>query len=179
MEKAVEIYPQYAVAWFELGRVQAHENDAAGARHSFGQALTADHKYVSPYEGLAQLAALAQQWQELVDASGKILELDPVSFPDAWFFNGVGYYHLQNFVAAEKSAREGIKLDEEHRIPKLEYLLGMSLRQKHEYPEAAEHMRQYLLLTTKPSEVAEAQKELSEIVRLSAKAGVPAGDDKK
>ncbi len=179
LEKAVAIYPKYAVAWFELGRVQVHENDVAGARHAFGQALTADPKYVSPYEGLAQLAAQAQHWQEFVEATGKILELNPVSFPDAWFFNGVGYYYLQNFGAAEKSAREGIKLDEEHRVPKLEYLLGMVLMQKHEYPEAAEHMRQYLKLTTKPSEVAEAQKELSEIVRLSAKAGVPAGGETK
>ncbi len=179
LQKAVAIYPKYAVAWFELGRVQAHENDVAEARHSFEQALTADPTYVLPYRGLAQLAAQAQHWQELVEATGRILELNPASFPDAWFFNGVGYYYLQNFVAAEKSAREGIKLDQEHRISKLEYLLGMALLHQHQYTEAAEHMRQYLHLTTNPSEIAEAQKELSEIARVSAQAGMPAGGEKK
>jgi hypothetical protein len=179
LQKAVEIYPKYAVAWFELGLVQAHQNDVAGARHSFEQAATVDPKYVSPYQGLAQLAARVQHWQELVETTNKILELNPVSFPDAWFFNGVGYYYLHDFGAAEKSAREGLKLDEEHRIPKLEYLLAMALMQRRDYAEAAEHMRQYLRLATTPSETAEAQKELSEIGRLAAAAGISVSGDNK
>ncbi len=36
-QKAVEIYSKYAVAWFELGRVQLQKNNPAGARHSFGE----------------------------------------------------------------------------------------------------------------------------------------------
>jgi TolA-binding protein len=43
-EKAVQIYPQYAEAWFELGRVQVQTNDFEGGRHSFSQAMAADPK---------------------------------------------------------------------------------------------------------------------------------------
>jgi len=44
--------------------------------------------------------------------------------------------------------------------------------QKRDYSEAAEHMRQYMGLTTKPAEVEEAKRQLAEIARLSALASV-------
>jgi Tfp pilus assembly protein PilF len=167
LEKAVVIYPKYAVAWFELGRVQVQQNNLAGARQSFTEALKADPKYVNPYDGLAQLAAQEQNWQELVLQTERVLQLNPVSFPDVWFFNAVGHYYLQQWDAAEKSARQGLELDAEHRIPKLEYLLGMALMNKRDYVQAAEHMRRYLSLTKIPSEVAEGQRQLSEMIKLS------------
>ena len=45
---------------------------------------------------------------------------------------------LQNFDAAEKSARQGMKNDDSHQLPKMEYLLGVILMLKHEYQEAAQ-----------------------------------------
>ena len=140
-EKAVQIYPKYAVAWFELGRVQLHKNDAASAKRSFEQALEADPKYVNPYDGLAQLAMAARQWQAVIDITSKQLALNPVNFPVAYFFNGVANYYLHNFDAAEKSARQGLKNDEAHQVPKLPYLLAMVLTQKHDYEGASEYLQ--------------------------------------
>jgi len=37
LEKAVEIYPQYATAWFELGRAKELQNDAEGARKAYAE----------------------------------------------------------------------------------------------------------------------------------------------
>jgi len=178
-EKAVQIYPKYAVAWFELGRVQLRKNEVAEARHSFGQAVAADPKYVNPYQGLADLALRGQQWQELVDITRQLLALNPVNFAGAWFQNAAGNYYLQNMEAAEKSARQGLTLDEQHQIPKVEYLLGMILIRKHEYQDAAQHMRQYLRLATNSAEVDEAQKQLAEIARLSEAVSVSAANEKK
>lgn len=168
LEKAVAIYPKFAAAWFELGRVQLQENDPVGARHSFQQSIGADSKYVNPYLGLAQLAVREQNWQELAEVSDKVLALNPVNFPDVWLSNSVANYYLRNLPAAEKSARRGLQLDTEHRVPKLEYALGMVLLKKPDYQEAAEHLRAFLGLTTKPAEVAEAKKRLDEIARLTA-----------
>jgi tetratricopeptide (TPR) repeat protein len=168
LEKAVALYPKFAVAWFELGRVQLQKNDSPAARHSFQQSLAADSKYVSPYLGLTQIAMHEQNWQELADASDKLLALNPVSFPDIWLLNSSANYFLQNFAAAEKSARRGLQLDTGHRLPRLEYALGMALLRKPDYQGAAQHLRAFLSHATKPAEVAEAQKELAEIARLSA-----------
>jgi hypothetical protein len=178
-EDAVRIYEKYAVAWCELGRVQLQKNDVAGARHSFDTAVAADSRYVSPYQQLAQLAVKEKQWQSLVELSGKILSLNSVNFPEAWFLNGVGNFFLQNMAEAEKSARQGLKLDEEKRVPKLDYLLGMILTEKREYTEAAAHYRQYLQSAKTPADAEEARKQLEEVERLSTTASVPTSTDKK
>jgi tetratricopeptide (TPR) repeat protein len=165
--KAVQIYPNYAVAWYELGRLQLRKQDAAAARHSWEQSLAADGKYVRPYVGLCELNMRDKRWQDLTDTSEKLLALDPVSYPEGWYWNGVASFLLQKYPAAEKSARQGLKIDEHHQFPKLEYLLGMALIQGHAYQEASTHMQQFLQLTKEPAEVQEAQKQLAEIARLS------------
>src|SRR5947208_3194194 len=169
-EKAVEIYPKYAVAWFELGRVKFRKTDEAGAREAFNQALNADSKFVSPYQWLAELAMRHAEWQDVVKNTDQILALNPVSFPDAWFQNSVGNYSLKNFEAAERSARRGLKIDPSHQTPKLEYVLGMILIQKANYKEAEDHMQQFLHLATQPADREEAQKQLAQIAKLSAAA---------
>ena len=166
-EKAVAVYPQFAAAWYELGRVQMQKNDSAGARNSFQQSMVADPKYVNSYLGLIPLAQREQKWQELDDVTNKLLALNPVNFPEAWFSNTVAKYYLGNFAEAEKSARHGLEVDTEHRVPKLEYMLGMLLMKKPDYPDAARHLQAFLSLSTQPAEVAEAQKQLAEIARLT------------
>jgi TolA-binding protein len=183
-EKAVQIYPRYAVAWFELGRIQLQKDEAVQARHSFEQSIAADSKYANPYRGLAELDTREKQWEPLVKVTDQLLALNPVSFPDAWLRNALGHYYLHDFGAAEKSARQGMKVDDNHQVPKLEYLLGVILMQKRDYQEATVHIQNYLKLATEPSEVEEARKQLAEITRLTASvsdpaSAVPASDENK
>jgi uncharacterized protein HemY len=81
--------------------------------------------------------------------------------------NGVANYYLGNLDASEKSVRQGIKVDDQHQIPRLQFVLGMLLLRKQEYREASEHLEQYLALAKQPAEIEETKKELSEIARLS------------
>jgi tetratricopeptide (TPR) repeat protein len=161
-----------------MGRVQLQRNDPPGARRSFQQSIAADSKYVSPYLGLTQLALREQNWHELAEVSDKLLALNPISFPDVWFSNSLANYFLQGFAAAEKSARRGLQLDTEHRVPKLEYVLELVLLMKPDYPDAAQHLRAFLSLAIKPAEVSEAQEQLDEIARLSATANLTASESK-
>jgi hypothetical protein len=177
--KAVEIYPKYAAAWFDLGRIQLRNNQAAPALHSFEQSIAADPKYINPYRGLAELDTRQKQWPELVAVTRQLLALNPVNFPDAWLRNALGNYYLGNFAEAEKSARQGMKVDDQRQFPRLEYLLGLILVQERDYPEAAAHIQNYLKTATQPSEIADAQKQLAEITRLSASVSDPASAEKK
>jgi tetratricopeptide (TPR) repeat protein len=167
LQKAVQIYPKYATAWFELGRVEMAKNDTVAAKLSFQQSLTADPKYVPPYQALAELAFTAKQWPEVVHATERLLALNPVSFPMAYFFNAVANYYLPDLEAAEKSARDGIKTDSQHQIAKLHYVLGMILVQKHDYRQAADYFHQYMQLTDESKGLEAATKELAEIAKLS------------
>jgi tetratricopeptide (TPR) repeat protein len=172
-QKAVAAYPQYAAAWLELGRVQAQKDDGTSARQSFHQSIAADHKFISPYRELALLAAHDKQWQEMADTSDQLIRLDAQGFPEFYFYNSIAKFHLQNYDAAENSARQGIKVDTEHRIPKLEYVLGITEAQKHNYQEAGEHLRKYLNLSPNAADADDTKKKLDEIDRLAAANATP------
>jgi tetratricopeptide (TPR) repeat protein len=178
LEKAVAFDPKFAVAWYELGRVQLQKNDPGAARHAFQQSVATDPKYINPYRGLVELAQRERNWPDLTEASEKLLALNPVSFPEAWFSNAISHYGQGNLVAAEKSARRGLQIDSEHRVPKLEYLLGVVLLEKPDYNEAVQHIQAFLKYATQASDVAEARRKLDEIARLSTAANLALAEKK-
>ncbi len=171
-EKAVSEYPKYAVAWFELGKVQLQTNNVSTAQQSFRRALAADSGYISPYQLLAQIAFRQQQWQEVLDTTREALRLNPINFPEYWLFNAAANFNLQHFEDAEKSAVRGLQVDSAHRVPKLEHLEAMILAHKRDYVGAAEHLRNYLRLSPNAADGSLAQKQLQEFEQLSSKANV-------
>jgi hypothetical protein len=72
-----------------------------------------------------------------------------------------------------------MKVDDNHQFPKLEYLLGVILMQKHDYQEASVHIQNFLQVAKQPSDIEDAQKQLAEITRLTASVNDPAGGEKK
>jgi tetratricopeptide (TPR) repeat protein len=165
LQKAVQIYPKYAVAWAELGSVQEHLNNPEAARTSFALALHVDSKLVTPYLELASLAATGQKWQEVSDYSDSALKLNPVDFPQAYLLNSMSNFYLKKMDAAEKSARTGIIHDPEHRFPKMNELLGSVLIEKQDYAGAAEQFRRYILYAPEGSDTSSARKQLADIER--------------
>lgn len=168
LTKAVEIYPKYAAAWYELGVAQQQQNNVEAARKSYAQALAADPKFVSPYQQLAGIAAKESNWKEVADDTDRLLRLNAIDFPQAWFYNALANYHLQNWDVAEKSARQGLTSDTAHRIPKMDHLLAVLLAQKRDYAGAAEHMRNYLRLNPLASDAELVKKQLAEIEKVTA-----------
>jgi TolA-binding protein len=61
LQKGVELYPKYAVAWYELGRVQAAQHNPERARQSFDESIKADAHYVPPYIQISMLVAAARR----------------------------------------------------------------------------------------------------------------------
>jgi len=170
LEKAVELYPKYAAAWFDLGTVYERNQRVEEARNAYAKSLEADAKYIKPYMQLAGLAAREQKWQEVADSTDRVIKLNPFDYPGAYFYNSVAHYNLRNVDAAEKSAREGMKQDEAHRIPKLAHILGVILAEKNDLAGAAENMKAYLQFAPNAKDADQVRKQLSEVERLSANA---------
>jgi tetratricopeptide (TPR) repeat protein len=165
LQRAVEIYPKYAVAWADLGSVQERLNDSEGARKSFAMALEADGKLVTPYLSLATMSAQDKKWQEVSDYTDRALKLNPVDFPQAYLLNSMSNFYMKKIDVAEKSAREGITHDAEHHFPKMNELLGQVLIEKKDFAGAAEEFRKYLRYAPEGSDTAAARRQLADIER--------------
>jgi tetratricopeptide (TPR) repeat protein len=165
-QKAVDTYPKYAAAWYQLGLVQHEKKNDEGARQSYGQALAADSKFVSPYVELAMMAAREQKWQEVVDDTDRLLRLNPVDFPQAWLYNALGNYYLKNLAAAEKSAREGISRDSAHHFATMNHILGVILAQKQDYAGAAEQLRDYIHFAPNANDIDQVKQQLAEVEKV-------------
>ena len=170
LHKAVSAYPNYAAAWYELGRLQVQDHEIQDGRKSFANAVAADAKFISPYAQLAELEAQAEDWTALAGITSKLLNLDSVDYPMAYFYNATANLNLGQIDAAEKSARDGIKLDTPHRFPKLDQVLAMILARKKDYAGAAAHLRSYIALAPDAEDAALMKKELGHLELLSGAA---------
>lgn len=62
-EKAVGLYPNYADAWVNLGKVRLEQQSIEPARIALKKAMEADPKLVAPYVELGLLAAKDGKWR--------------------------------------------------------------------------------------------------------------------
>lgn len=167
--KAVELYPQYAEAWYDMGKIQASQNQTDAARASFEQATKVDEKYILPYLELANLDSRAQNWKALVDVTTRVMTLAPASFPQAYLFNAVANFSLGNLDAAGKSALEGQKVDAQRQSPKLWQVLGMVLANKGDFAGAAEQFKKYLEYAPSAPDAATTRAQIAECEKQMAK----------
>lgn len=144
LRAALDAYPDYADAWFALGLVLENRQQPQAAREAYQRALQIDGNYVRPYFQLAALASAQGDWQQVAELTDKGLALNPVEFPAAYLYNSVAHYNLGHLDLAEERARRALLIDNEHRLPRLEVVLGSVLFQKLDYSGAAECFRRYL-----------------------------------
>jgi len=161
--KAVQIYPKYAAAWYELGKALERREHYPEAREAYASSLAADSKYVYPYEQLYRLALRDQNWKDLVEKTDLLLRLDPYEFPAAYYFNALGHLQLKEYDAAEKSAQQAVDADRKQANPKTHYLLGAILVQKQKWTEAAVSLRAYLKAAPNAPEKAQVEKTLGQL----------------
>lgn len=144
LRKVTSAYPGYSSAWLTLGLLQLSGGDRRGAQESFLAAVRADPKFALPLIQAATLEASQGYWIDVRDHSQKAIDLNAAAFPDAWALNALGNLALEDVDAAEKSAREGLRVDTGHDYPELEYALGSVLASKQQVAEAIKHLQAYV-----------------------------------
>ncbi|MBI5281779.1 MAG: tetratricopeptide repeat protein [Candidatus Solibacter usitatus] len=167
LRKAVEAYPKYALAWYELGKNLDAQKKPAEARKAYEESVSADAKFVNPHLELLQQAVTSRDWNQIAERSDAVLKLNPFNYPNVWFMNGAAYYNLKKLDVAEKSAREAVKLDAQHRNPGASQLLGYILADKGDYPGALEQMKGYLSFAPLAPDVDSIRKQVAELERIT------------
>ena len=164
LERAVQLYPQYAAAWQDLGWVYAQQDQLDKARNAFTQAQAADGMFVPAYVGL--VAVRESRWAEAADFSARATQLDGVDFPAAFYYNSLANYRLGNLEQAEKSARKAETLGAQHSFPLVSLLLGVMLANRQEYVDAAEQLRSYLKAAPTAPNAEKVRQQLAELEKL-------------
>ena len=143
LQRAVEVYPQFAEAWYQLGKIQEASNSPE-AWNSFSKAVAVDPKFALPYEHLAALAAQAGKWPELVDETTRELELNPRGTLAVWYYHALGNFQIKKMDVAEASAVKSLSMDPLHVQPNTEQLLAVILAEKRDFAGALQHLRNCL-----------------------------------
>jgi tetratricopeptide (TPR) repeat protein len=162
-QKTVDVYPKHAAAWVELGRIRVAQGDASEAKAYFEKAAEAEPKFAEPYLEMALIDWKAEHWQQVADTTAKVIQLDSFDYPQAHFMNAVSNYYLKNLDAAEKSAREAVRLDTRRQYATTIRLLGVILAQKQDYAGAAEQLKAYLQTGPPVKDAATVQKQLAQL----------------
>jgi len=161
--KAVELYPKFAAAWFDLGIVREQQKDFTGTAAAWKEAIKSDAKYVKPYEALVGFSERQQNWTDLEKYSKGWIDLAPEDFPVAYLYNALANARLNKAKEAEAAARKGLSLDKDHKVPRLDYVLGLLLMQKQDFPGAAKCLRTYLELAPNAKDAPAVRQELTRI----------------
>jgi Tfp pilus assembly protein PilF len=143
LEKSVKLYPGFAEAWLQLGKLQA-SSDPQKAREYFSNALAADPKFVLPHEQIALLAAQSENWKDVLASTNKVMQLYPDGTPQAWYLNALANYHLGSFGPAQTSAARCLAIDPRHTVLNAEQLLAVILARKGDLNGALTHLRSSL-----------------------------------
>jgi Tfp pilus assembly protein PilF len=143
LKKAAEIYPKFAEAWFQLGKLQAASESQAAAS-SFSKAMQADPKFVLPYEQLAAMAAQEGKWEQVLENTTHVLTLYPDGTPQTWYLNALANFQLGKADVAESSANKSLAIDPRHTVMNTDQLLAVILASQGDYAGALQHLRNSL-----------------------------------
>ena len=173
-EKAVDVYPGYARAWFHLGIVLEKDKQKDAARTAYTRATTEDAGYLPPYLSLAVMASAAENWMEVIrstnfilaldpfkDLAGYTVELDAFTFAEAYFYNALANYRVKNFAEAERNALKAERLLGD--IPDLHLLLAELFARRNDYPAAVGELQTYLELVPHADNVEQVRERQAEL----------------
>jgi len=177
-EKAVRIYPKFTHAWFQLGKILQKQNEKTAARAAYTQATNLDAKFLPPYLSLSYFACDAHDWPELLSLTDHILALDPLNYArvkgyildldsfdyaEAYFYNAIANFNLNNLEAAEKSGLKAAHLDVRPRFPRLHLLLAEIFTRKHDNVRAATELQTFLDLVPHASNADELREQITQL----------------
>lgn len=186
-EQALEIYPKYATAWFQLGTVFEKVNQKDSARAAYTRATNIDTRFLPPYLSLAEMAYEAGNWTEVLQFTGHIIDLDLLNHGDvgyvldldesnpaeAYFYNAVANYKLNKVEEAEKSALRAERVDLRTNFPQLHLLLADIFAGKKNYAVAISELQAYLDLAPHAKDGDQVREQLAKLEKLNS---APSGE---
>jgi hypothetical protein len=149
--EAVTIDPNFAEAWYQLGR-QEQASSPQQAREDYAKASAADPMFIRPVEQLVILDSQEDKWKDVLTDAARVLALDPRGSAQIWSaYAGAilkaysaGALPLDKLRIGVTSARNSLALDPLHQVAGTEQVLALILAQEKDYPAAIGHLKNCL-----------------------------------
>ncbi len=169
LKMAVSLYPDYAEAWYQLGKLE-EKDQPQDALASFKKAASLDPRFIPPYDHIAALAAAQQRWQDVVDATSHALQLNPEGTPQIWYWSAVGNFNIGAKERAETAALTALSLDPGHiAAPKTEDELAVIQAARGKFKEALDHVRSALTYTPPGPDANLMKQQVAQLEKILAK----------
>lgn len=169
LRNAVQDYPKYSAGWVTLGQLLVSQRKDQEGRSACSKGATADPNYVAAYLCLADIAARAHDWGEVLSMSNRALELDPSNNAVAYEFRAAANLNLHNLADAEKAGLRAAEIDKNHREPRLHFVLAQIYEAKRDPANEAAQLREYLKYADNPDDAAMVKQYLADLDKQSQK----------
>jgi Ca-activated chloride channel homolog len=164
LRSAVKASPRFAQGWRALGLACDNQRKVAEAREAFQRAVEYDPKLLAAYVPLAREDIAAKDWEGASKTADALIKADSKGrYPEIYLYQAMARYELKDLDGAEKSANEAVRLDKKHELSKAEFILGLVLEAKLDFPGAIQHLTRYLELEPKAAGSAELKSHIPEI----------------
>jgi tetratricopeptide (TPR) repeat protein len=179
LQEAVKVDPEFAYAWFEMGKLQVENGHTPDGHESFEAAAKAEPRWPEPFMQLAVMGVKSHDWREVAENSDHVLRLNSYEYPQAYFLNGAANFNLHHLDVAQKSLEAGERLDVLHAFPQINQLLGIIYAGDHRFAESARELRSYLTLMPNAEDAPAARQQLAAMERMAAAAPQTAQKEQK
>ena len=92
------------------------------------------------------LAGSEQDWSATEKYATAVAELDPLSYPLAYYLKALACLNLSRKTEAEEAARRGLRVDQGAQMPRLNLLLAALLMERGADAEAVPYLKAYVAL---------------------------------
>ena len=141
------------------------------ARSACFQGTVAEPRYVPAFLCLADIAARAHAWDEVLKLSGRAIELDPSANAVAYEYHAAANLNLHNLAGAEKSGLRAVAIDKDHREPRVHFVLAQIYEAKGDDANEAVQLREYLKYSGSADDIAMVEQYLSKLEGRTASNG--------
>ena len=166
LRAVVATAPKFAPGWAALGTLYSTMGKGDESVKALARAIEIDPKPLPPYLGLARAQMDLKDWKAAAATTGSLIARDSRHvYVEAYFLSAMALYQMHDYENALARINDAIRLDKLRELPRAEYVLGVLLDAKGDYPGAALHLRNYVEQHPRANDVAQVNERIANLGR--------------
>jgi tetratricopeptide (TPR) repeat protein len=163
-DKAIQLYPNYASAYFGEGILEYKSGDKQKARADFEKTLTLNDHFVPAYFNLAKMAAAETDYQRASELLGKASTAEPLN-PEGLMLTAQVDLLLKNYDGALNCTKKVHAMQQHQPYAVVHYIAARAYLYKEMPNEAAEQYKEFLEEVPLDSRAPKVRQEMATLIK--------------